>query len=121
MVSFINAGELLTVAPWAARTMPGLFVLNERVVLFGQWHHGSFCFAAVGAYNVGSINLAVDGVSIAQILYYFCKSAPLLPSCLVCSLQIGARTTIVGSHMFIILCSWELPNSLLQNDPQQLL
>lgn len=56
------AGELLTVAPWAARTMPGLFALNERVVLYGQWRHGFFSVTAVGAYNVGSINLAVEEV-----------------------------------------------------------
>ncbi len=59
---FCTLGELLTVAPWAARTMPGLFALNERVVLSGQWNHGFFSFAAVGAYNVGSIQLAVDKV-----------------------------------------------------------
>jgi phosphatidylserine decarboxylase len=53
-------GELLTVAPWAVRTMPGLFTLNERVLLLGQWQHGFFSFAAVGAYNVGSISLTVD-------------------------------------------------------------
>ena len=49
-------------APWAAKTMPGLFVLNERVVLSGHWQHGLFSFTAVGAYNVGSINMAVDKV-----------------------------------------------------------
>ena len=57
-------GELLTVAPWAARTMPGLFALNERVVLSGQWKYGFFAFAAVGAYNVGSINIHLDKVSV---------------------------------------------------------
>lgn len=59
---FICAGELLTVAPWAVRTMPGLFTLNERVLLLGQWEHGFFSLAAVGAYNVGSIALTVDKV-----------------------------------------------------------
>ena len=59
---FSSAGDLLTVAPWAARTMPGLFALNERAVLFGYWEHGFFSFAAVGAYNVGSIRLEVDKV-----------------------------------------------------------
>ena len=59
---FICAGELLTVAPWAVRTMPGLFTLNERVLLLGQWEHGFFSLAAVGAYNVGSIALTVDEV-----------------------------------------------------------
>ena len=51
-------------APWAVKTMPGLFTLNERVLLLGQWEHGFFSFAAVGAYNVGSISLAMDEVSI---------------------------------------------------------
>lgn len=53
-------GELLTVAPWAARKMPGLFALNERAVLSGSWQHGFFSFAAVGAFNVGSIKLSID-------------------------------------------------------------
>ena len=55
-------GELLTVAPWAAKTMPGLFTLNERIVLSGLWEHGFFGFAAVGAFNVGSIRIALDKV-----------------------------------------------------------
>ena len=55
-------GELLTVAPWAARTMPGLFALNERVILSGNWEHGLFTFGAVGAYNVGSIAITLDKV-----------------------------------------------------------
>ena len=59
---FPAIGELLTVAPWAAKTMPGLFTLNERVVLSGQWKHGFFTFAAVGAFNVGSIKLAIEKV-----------------------------------------------------------
>ena len=59
---FIPSGELLTVAPWAVKTMPGLFTLNERVLLLGRWDHGFFSFAAVGAYNVGSIALNVDKV-----------------------------------------------------------
>ena len=61
-LSFIPSGELLTVAPWAVKTMPGLFTLNERVLLLGRWDHGFFSFAAVGAYNVGSIALNVDKV-----------------------------------------------------------
>jgi len=55
-------GELLTVAPWAAKTMPGLFTLNERIVLNGLWKHGYFGMAAVGAYNVGSIKMALNKV-----------------------------------------------------------
>ena len=53
-------GELLTVAPWAVKKMPGLFTLNERTVLLGCWIHGFFSYTAVGAFNVGSIQLTVD-------------------------------------------------------------
>jgi phosphatidylserine decarboxylase len=53
-------GELLTVAPWAAKTMPGLFALNERANISGLWEHGLFMLSAVGAYNVGSITLTLD-------------------------------------------------------------
>ena len=62
VIILCSAGELLTVAPWAARKMPGLFTLNERAVLSGSWEHGFFSFTAVGAYNVGSIRLEVDKV-----------------------------------------------------------
>ena len=49
-------------APWAARKMPGLFTLNERTVLLGNWIHGFFSFTAVGAFNVGSIALLLEEV-----------------------------------------------------------
>jgi phosphatidylserine decarboxylase len=52
------AGHLFSVSPIAARLIPNLFVLNERVVLAGQWKHGYFSYTAVGAYNVGS--MAID-------------------------------------------------------------
>lgn len=53
-------GELLPVAPWAARTIPALFAVNERVLISGTWEHGFFAMAAVGAFNVGSISLEHD-------------------------------------------------------------
>ncbi len=59
----VCVGELLTVAPWAAKAMPGLFSLNERAILMGHWKHGFFSMAAVGAFNVGSIQLALEKVS----------------------------------------------------------
>ena len=66
---FVSTGELLTVAPWAARSMPGLFALNERLILNGNWKYGTFSFAAVGAYNVGSISVDMDEVSLAVLCY----------------------------------------------------
>ena len=54
------AGELYSVSPYLQRTLPGLFTLNERVVLLGQWKHGFFSFTPVGATNVGSIVVNFD-------------------------------------------------------------
>ncbi|CAH3151336.1 unnamed protein product [Pocillopora meandrina] len=53
-------GDLFSVHPGVARMVAGLFNHNERVVLTGTWKHGFFSFTAVGAYNVGSINLKFD-------------------------------------------------------------
>lgn len=47
----------------------GLFNHNERVVLTGTWKHGFFSFTAVGAYNVGSINLKFDQVTNYSLTY----------------------------------------------------
>lgn len=77
------SGELLTVAPWAARTMPGLFALNERAVLSGYWEHGFFSYTAVGAYNVGSIRLTVDKVeSQRQVCKLILLPVILISSCI---------------------------------------
>jgi phosphatidylserine decarboxylase len=54
------AGELYSVSPYLQRTLPGLFVLNERVVLLGRWRWGFFSFIPVGATNVGSIKINFD-------------------------------------------------------------
>lgn len=53
-------GQLLPVWSLFARSVPGLFALNERVVLEGQWAHGKIAYVAVGATNVGSIQLEFD-------------------------------------------------------------
>ncbi|GBG32895.1 Phosphatidylserine decarboxylase proenzyme, mitochondrial [Hondaea fermentalgiana] len=53
-------GNLLPVKPWAARHIPELYCTNERVVLNGQWKHGFLSFTAVGALNVGSIDIACE-------------------------------------------------------------
>ena len=37
--------------------MPGLFALNERALLSGEWEHGFFSLTAVGAAGVGSIQI----------------------------------------------------------------
>jgi phosphatidylserine decarboxylase len=54
------AGELFSVSPYLQRTLPGLFTLNERVVLLGRWKHGFFSYIPVGATNVGSIKINFD-------------------------------------------------------------
>jgi len=54
------AGELYSVSPYLQRTLPGLFTLNERVVLLGRWRWGFFGFIPVGATNVGSIVVNFD-------------------------------------------------------------
>lgn len=54
------AGELYSVSPYLQRTLPGLFTLNERVVLLGRWRWGFFSCTPVGATNVGSIVINFD-------------------------------------------------------------
>ncbi|KAI9809792.1 MAG: hypothetical protein M1825_000225 [Sarcosagium campestre] len=54
------AGELYSVSPYLQRTLPGLFTLNERVVLLGRWRWGFFSVTPVGATNVGSIKINFD-------------------------------------------------------------
>lgn len=54
------AGELYSVSPYLQRTLPGLFTLNERVVLLGRWRWGFFSCTPVGATNVGSIKINFD-------------------------------------------------------------
>ncbi len=54
------SGELYSVSPYLQRTLPGLFTLNERVVLLGRWRYGFFSYTPVGATNVGSIKINFD-------------------------------------------------------------
>jgi phosphatidylserine decarboxylase len=60
--TFSCLGQLFSVSPNMVRMVKGLFVLNERIVMLGQWSHGFFSMTAVGATNVGSIQLAFDQV-----------------------------------------------------------
>lgn len=53
-------GHLYSVSPVVTRRIEGLFNFNERVVYYGQWQHGFFSMAAVGATNVGSIHVYFD-------------------------------------------------------------
>lgn len=54
------SGKLLSVNPWMAKLIPGLFTINERAVYVGKWKHGFFSMTAVGATNVGSIEIYSD-------------------------------------------------------------
>lgn len=54
------SGKLLSVNPWMARIIPGLFTINERAVYVGEWKYGFFSMTAVGATNVGSIEIYKD-------------------------------------------------------------
>lgn len=54
------AGELYSVSPFLVKNLPGLFTLNERVVLLGRWRWGFFSYTPVGATNVGSIKVNFD-------------------------------------------------------------
>lgn len=56
-------GDLWPVHPGAARTLPGLFARNERVVVAGRVASGArFAYVPVGALNVGSIRLTMHPV-----------------------------------------------------------
>jgi phosphatidylserine decarboxylase len=69
------AGKLYPVNNRAVRTIKNLYVVNERVVLEGKWSQGLMAMAAVGATNVGSIevfhfspNIAVSCLSVDVIV-----------------------------------------------------
>lgn len=55
-----SVGELYSVSPYIAKRLANLFVLNERVVLFGRYKHGFLSMTPVGATNVGSIRIDFD-------------------------------------------------------------
>lgn len=53
-------GALYSVNPRITCWMDNLFIMNERVSLYGEWVHGFFSYTAVGATMVGSIKLPWD-------------------------------------------------------------
>lgn len=53
-------GNLFPMNERATRTIRNLYVENERVVLEGQWQEGYMAMAAVGATNIGSIELFIE-------------------------------------------------------------
>ena len=56
----VCSGTLFPISPLFTRLVPNLFSLNERVVLNGSWREGYFGYVAVGALNVGSIEIDCD-------------------------------------------------------------
>ncbi|GMN31153.1 hypothetical protein TIFTF001_003119 [Ficus carica] len=52
--------NLFPVNERAARTIRNLYVQNERVVLEGLWQEGFMAIAAIGATNIGSIELPME-------------------------------------------------------------
>lgn len=54
------SGRLFPVNERAARTIRNLYIGNERVVLEGTWSKGFMALVAVGATNVGSIELKIE-------------------------------------------------------------
>ncbi|GBG85568.1 hypothetical protein CBR_g40206 [Chara braunii] len=54
------AGHLFPVNERSVRSTRDLYVLNERVVLEGEWLQGYMALVAIGATNVGSIAVSID-------------------------------------------------------------
>ncbi|AES94292.2 putative phosphatidylserine decarboxylase [Medicago truncatula] len=54
------SGHLYPVNERATRTIRNLYIENERVVLEGVWQEGFMALAAVGATNIGSIELFIE-------------------------------------------------------------
>ncbi|XP_065857829.1 phosphatidylserine decarboxylase proenzyme 1, mitochondrial isoform X2 [Euphorbia lathyris] len=54
------SGRLYPVNERATRTIRNLYVENERVVLEGLWQEGFMAIAAIGATNIGSIELFIE-------------------------------------------------------------
>ena len=55
-------GKLYSVRPTFVSWFPDVFSVNERVAYIGEWKHGFFSMAPVGATNVGSMRIYFDKV-----------------------------------------------------------
>ncbi|GAB4858059.1 phosphatidylserine decarboxylase 1, variant 3 [Ancistrocladus abbreviatus] len=54
------SGRVYPMNERATRTIRNLYVENERVVLEGRWEQGFLAVAAIGATNIGSIELSIE-------------------------------------------------------------
>ncbi|XP_054824379.1 phosphatidylserine decarboxylase proenzyme 1, mitochondrial isoform X2 [Prosopis cineraria] len=54
------SGRLYPMNERATRTIRNLYIENERVVLEGLWQQGYMALAAIGATNIGSIQLFIE-------------------------------------------------------------
>ncbi|OIW10845.1 hypothetical protein TanjilG_27791 [Lupinus angustifolius] len=54
------SGRLYPLNERATRTIRNLYIENERVVLEGLWQEGFMALAAIGATNIGSIELFIE-------------------------------------------------------------
>ncbi|KAK4262586.1 hypothetical protein QN277_028130 [Acacia crassicarpa] len=54
------SGRLYPMNERATRTIRNLYIENERVVLEGLWQQGYMALAAIGATNIGSIQLVIE-------------------------------------------------------------
>ncbi|KAH9826733.1 Catalyzes the formation of phosphatidylethanolamine (PtdEtn) [Teratosphaeria destructans] len=60
------AGELYSVSPFLVRNLPGLFTLNERVVLLGRWKYGFFSYTPVAPRTLLTDTLADRAAELAK-------------------------------------------------------
>ena len=61
-------GHMLSVSKAAANLVPGLFAINERVVLKGTWKGGAMFYSPVAATNVGNISIRNDPAVVTNVL-----------------------------------------------------
>ncbi len=59
---FLIPGTLFTVQEYMVRSLPNLFIHNERVITYLESEHGLVALCKVGAFNVGRISLSYDDI-----------------------------------------------------------